>query len=233
MKIVFATNNRHKLQEVSAILGPAWELVTPASLGITEDIPETAPTLEGNALQKARYLYEHINSGQCNGVAKSAVGVPTFADDTGLEVTALDGAPGVYSARYAAMADENFYVAESAVGVPTFDDNNRLLLRNLQGAEDRSARFRTVIALILGGKEHLFEGRVEGRIIDEYRGTEGFGYDPIFVPEGCDQTFAQMPPEEKNAISHRARAVEKLCEFLDNYEFQITNYDQVKQNHTL
>ncbi len=220
MKIVFATNNRHKLQEVSAILGPAWELVTPASLGITEDIPETAPTLEGNALQKARYLYEHINSGQCNGVAKSAVGVPTFADDTGLEVTALDGAPGVRSARYAGDRHD-------------FDDNNRLLLRNLQGAEDRSARFRTVIALILGGKEHLFEGRVEGRIIDEYRGTEGFGYDPIFVPEGCDQTFAQMPPEEKNAISHRARAVEKLCEFLDNYEFQITNYDQVKQNHTL
>ncbi len=220
MKIVFATNNRHKLQEVSAILGPAWELVTPASLGITEDIPETAPTLEGNALQKARYLYERT-------------GLDCFADDTGLEVTALDGAPGVYSARYAAMADENFCVAESAVGVPTFDDNNRLLLRNLQGAEDRSARFRTVIALILGGKEHLFEGRVEGRITGEYRGTEGFGYDPIFVPEGCDQTFAQMPPEEKNAISHRARAVEKLCEFLDNYEFQITNYDQVKQNHTL
>ena len=220
MKIVFATNNRHKLQEVSAILGPAWELVTPASLGITEDIPETAPTLEGNALQKARYLYERINDGTRNGVAKSAVGVPTFADDTGLEVTALDGAPGVRSARYAGDRHD-------------FDDNNRLLLRNLQGAEDRSARFRTVIALILGGKEHLFEGRVEGRIIDEYRGTEGFGYDPIFVPEGCDQTFAQMPPEEKNAISHRARAVEKLCEFLDNYEFQITNYDQVKQNHTL
>ena len=205
MKIVFATNNRHKLQEVSAILGPAWELVTPASLGITEDIPETAPTLEGNALQKARYLYEHINSGQCNGVAKSAVGVPTFADDTGLEVTALDGAPGVRSARYAGDRHD-------------FDDNNRLLLRNLQGAEDRSARFRTVIALILGGKEHLFEGRVEGRIIDEYRGTEGFGYDPIFVPEGCDQTFAQMPPEEKNAISHRARAVEKLKDFLSDIQ---------------
>ncbi len=207
MKIVFATNNRHKLQEAAAILGPGFELSTPTSLGITEDIPETADTLEGNALQKARYIYERTS-------------LDCFADDTGLEVAALGGAPGVRSARYAGDRHD-------------FDDNNRLLLRNLQGADDRSARFRTVIALILGGKEYLFEGRVEGRIIDEYRGTEGFGYDPIFVPEGCDQTFAQMPPEEKNAISHRARAVEKLCEFLDNYEFQITNYDQVKQNHTL
>jgi XTP/dITP diphosphohydrolase len=188
MQIVFATNNKHKLEEVSAILGAGWELVTPASLGITEDIPETAETLEGNALQKARYVHERT-------------GLDCFADDTGLEVTVLDGAPGVRSARYAGDSHD-------------FDSNNRLLLRNLEGMADRSARFRTVIALILGGEEHLFEGRVEGRIIDEYRGTEGFGYDPIFVPEGGEATFAEMPLEEKNAISHRARAVEKLKDFL-------------------
>jgi XTP/dITP diphosphohydrolase len=227
MKLVFATNNKHKLEEVSAILGTGFELVTPARLGITEDIPETQETLEGNALQKARYLRERT-------------GLDVFADDTGLEVTALGGAPGVYSARYAAVGDADFCVAKSAVGVisldnphadlrstggprsmiaiPTFDDNNRLLLRNLEGAADRSARFRTVIALILDGREHLFEGTVEGRIIEEYRGTEGFGYDPVFIPEGCDRTFAEMPAAEKNAISHRARAVEKLREFLLDYE---------------
>ncbi len=189
MRIVFATNNRHKLEEVGAILGPGWELVTPASLGITEDIPETADTLEGNALQKARYIYERT-------------GLDCFADDTGLEVAALGGAPGVRSARYAGDHHD-------------FDDNNRLLLGNLEGAADRSARFRTVIALILGGEEHLFEGRVEGRIIDEYRGTGGFGYDPVFAPEGSRKTFAEMPAAEKNAISHRARAVEKLNQYLN------------------
>lgn len=188
MQIVFATNNRHKLEEVSAILGPDPELVTPASLGITEDIPETADTLEGNALQKARYIYERT-------------GRDCFADDTGLEVAALGGAPGVRSARYAGDAHD-------------FDANNRLLLSNLQGKEDRSARFRTVMALILGGREYLFEGRVEGSIIDEYRGTKGFGYDPVFVPDGSDATFAEMPSDRKNAISHRARAVEKLKDFL-------------------
>ncbi|MDR2882662.1 MAG: RdgB/HAM1 family non-canonical purine NTP pyrophosphatase [Alistipes sp.] len=206
MKIVFATNNSHKLAEVSAILGPGWELVTPASLGITEDIPETGDTLEDNALQKARYLYERINGERSDGVTESVVGVPTFADDTGLEVAALGGAPGVRSARYAGDRHD-------------FDDNNRLLLRNLEGAADRSARFRTVIALIIDGREHLFEGRVEGRIVDGYRGTEGFGYDPIFAPAGSTATFAEMPPEEKNAMSHRARAVEKLARFLKiNYE---------------
>ncbi len=188
MKIIFATNNRHKLEEVSAILGKDFELVTPADCGITEDIPETQPTLEGNALQKARYIHERT-------------GADCFADDTGLEVTALGGEPGVRSARYAGDAHD-------------FDDNNRLLLKNLKGAADRSARFRTVIALILDGEEHLFEGRVEGAIIDEYRGTGGFGYDPIFVPEGSGATFAEMSAEHKNAISHRARAVEKLAEFL-------------------
>jgi XTP/dITP diphosphohydrolase len=188
MKIVFATANRHKLQEVAAILGAGFELVTPADMGITEDIPETSDTLMGNALQKAHYIYDRT-------------GVDCFADDTGLEVTALGGAPGVHSARYAGEAHD-------------FAANNRLLLSNLAGAADRSARFRTVIALILGGEEHLFEGTVEGRIIDEYRGGEGFGYDPIFVPEGYKQTFAEMPAEQKNSISHRARAVEKLATFL-------------------
>ncbi|MDR2912237.1 MAG: RdgB/HAM1 family non-canonical purine NTP pyrophosphatase [Alistipes sp.] len=193
MKIVFATNNRHKLQEVAAILGPGVELVTPRDMCITEDIPETADTLEGNALQKVRYIFERT-------------GVDCFSDDTGLEVTTLGGAPGVYSARYAAMA---------GAGAPAdFGANNRLLLKNLEGAEDRSARFRTVVALIAGGHEHLFEGEVRGRIIDEYRGTGGFGYDPIFIPEGGTQTFAEMTAEQKNAISHRARAVEKLKNYL-------------------
>jgi XTP/dITP diphosphohydrolase len=194
MRLVFATNNRHKLAEVSAILGSAVELVTPAELGITEDIPETADTLEGNALLKARYIFERT-------------GLDCFADDTGLEVTALGGAPGVYSARYAGEAHD-------------FDDNNRLLLKNLADATDRSARFRTVIALIVneGGtpREHLFEGRVDGRIIDEYRGSGGFGYDPIFIPEGGEATFAEMTAAQKNAISHRARAVEKLAAFLSS-----------------
>jgi XTP/dITP diphosphohydrolase len=192
MRVVFATNNRHKLEEVSAILGPGWELVTPAALGITEDIPETAETLEGNALQKARYVHDRT-------------GLSVFADDTGLEVTALGGAPGVRSARYAGEHHD-------------FDDNNRLLLKNMAGVADRSARFRTVIALILDGREHLFEGRVEGRIIEEYRGTGGFGYDPVFAPEDSRKTFAEMSPDEKNAISHRARAVEKLADFLSKYQ---------------
>jgi XTP/dITP diphosphohydrolase len=195
-RLVFATNNRHKLEEVSAILGAEWELATPAALGITEDIPETQETLEGNALQKARYIYERT-------------GLDCFADDTGLEVAALGGAPGVRSARYAGDRHD-------------FDDNNRMLLKNLAGVQDRSARFRTVIALILGGEEHLFEGRVEGRIIDEYRGDGGFGYDPVFIPEGSERTFAQMPPEQKNAISHRARAVERLAIFLSENHPPIT-----------
>ena len=188
MKIVFATNNKHKLEEASAILGPDFELKTPADCGITEDIPETQPTLEGNALQKARYIYERT-------------GLDCFADDTGLEVAALRGAPGVRSARYA--GDEH-----------DFDRNTALLLRNLESGADRSARFRTVIALIVGGEEYLFDGIVNGRIIDEYRGTGGFGYDPVFVPEGCSETFAEMSAEQKNAVSHRARAVEKLSDFL-------------------
>ena len=187
-KLIFATNNAHKLSEVQAVLGDAFTLVTLRECGITEDIPETAATLEGNALQKARYIYEKT-------------GADCFADDTGLEVDALNGAPGVHSARYATDGHD-------------FAANNRLLLKNLEGVENRSAHFRTVIALILGGKEYLFEGRVEGRIATEESGCEGFGYDPLFVPSGEIITFAQMSAEAKNAISHRGRAVAKLVNFL-------------------
>ncbi len=189
MKLIFATNNRHKLEEVSQKLGPGFELSTPRDHGITEEIPETAETLEGNALQKARYLYERTRA-DC------------FSDDTGMEVDALDGAPGVRSARYAGEAHDNAA-------------NRALLLKNMEGKTDRRARFRTVIALILGGKEYLFEGRVEGTIGTEEIGREGFGYDPLFIPEDQTKTFAEMTLEEKGRISHRGRAVEKLAEFLN------------------
>ena len=187
-EIIFATNNSHKLGEVQALLECKFALKTLRDCGITEDIPETAETLEGNALQKAHYVYERT-------------GADCFADDTGLEVDALGGAPGVRSARYA--GDEH-----------DFDANNALLLNNLEGESNRKARFRTVIALILNNKEYLFEGIVEGKIIDHMTGSEGFGYDPMFVPEGETRTFAEMSADEKNAISHRGRAVAKLVEFL-------------------
>lgn len=187
-RLIFATNNAHKLGEVQALLGDAFELVTLRECGITEDIPETADTLEGNALQKARYVYKKT-------------GMDCFADDTGLEVDALGGAPGVHSARYATDGHD-------------FAANNRLLLKNLEGITDRTARFRTVIALILDGVEYTFEGRVEGTIATAESGSEGFGYDPLFVPSGEIITFAQMSAEAKNAISHRGRAVAKLVNFL-------------------
>ena len=188
MKILFATNNAHKLAEVRAVLGDDFTLVTPRDCGVTEEVPETQPTLEGNAAQKARYLYERT-------------GCDCFADDTGLEVEALGGAPGVHSARYATDGHD-------------FAANNRLLLRNLEGAANRRARFRTVICLILGGEEHFFEGIVEGRIAEPESGTEGFGYDPLFVPDGSDRSFARMNAEEKNALSHRGRAVRQLADYL-------------------
>ncbi len=187
MKILFATNNRHKLEEVENLLPAGFELTTPRDCGVTEDIPETAPTLEGNALQKARYLYERT-------------GLDCFADDTGLEVEALGGAPGVRSARYATDGHDP-------------EANNRLLMRSLEGATSRRAQFRTVIALIIGGDEYLFEGVVKGEIATTYSGSEGFGYDPIFIPEGECRTFAQMTMEEKGAISHRGRATRALVEF--------------------
>ncbi|MCI5716810.1 MAG: RdgB/HAM1 family non-canonical purine NTP pyrophosphatase [Alistipes sp.] len=188
MKIVFATNNAHKLREVSQALGDTFTLVTPRECGITEDIPENEPTLEGNALAKARYI-------------RSRTGLDCFADDTGLEVEALGGEPGVHSARYATDGHDD-------------EANKRLLLERLADKENRRARFRTAIALIDGDGEHLFEGIVEGRIAREEHGADGFGYDPLFVPEGEERTFAQMSAEEKNAISHRGRAVRLLAEHL-------------------
>ena len=184
MKIVFATNNAHKLSEVSAVLGNAFELVTLREVGITEDIPETGATLDENASIKARYVYERT-------------GLNCFADDTGLEVEALDGAPGVHSARYATDGHD-------------FAANNRKLLRELEGRVNRKARFRTVISLIVDGVERQVEGIVEGEITTSESGAEGFGYDPLFMPEGYDSTFAEMSAEEKNAISHRGRAVKNL-----------------------
>ena len=188
MNIIFATNNCHKLEEVQAVLGEGFRLTTPRELGIMEDIPEEQDTLEGNASQKARYLYERT-------------GKNCFADDTGLEVAALGGAPGVRSARYAGPGHDS-------------QKNMELLLNNMAGKTDRRARFRTVISLILDGEEHLFEGTVEGTILDAPCGEAGFGYDPVFVPEGYDTTFAEMSAEAKNAISHRGRAVARLAAFL-------------------
>ena len=188
MKIVFATNNAHKLGEVSQVVGDKFELVTLRECGITEDIPEDAPTLEGNALAKARYVY-------------SRTGLNCFADDTGLEVDALGGEPGVRSARYATDGHDD-------------EANKRLLLERMQGVENRAAQFRTAVALILDSKEYLFEGIVRGDIATEEHGEGGFGYDPLFFPEGGEKTFAEMSAEAKNEISHRGRAVRKLAEFL-------------------
>ena len=195
-EIIMATNNAHKLEEVRQILGNKFLVKGLAEIGCHEDIPETADTLEGNALQKARYVHEHY-------------GVDCFADDTGLEVTALEGAPGVYTARFGAM---NGY-GESHDA----DANIQCLLDKLEEAEDRTARFRTVVALVQNGEEHLFEGIVEGEILIQEVGEGGFGYDPIFAPlEGNGLAFAQMSAEDKNAISHRGRAIMKLVEFLKN-----------------
>ena len=187
-KLVVATNNAHKLEEIAAILGDEMELLSLKDINCHADIPETADTLEGNARQKAMYIYENY-------------GMDCFADDTGLEVDALNGSPGVFSARYAGDGHDS-------------EANMQKLLKELKGKENRKAQFRTAICLIMEGKEYLFEGIVKGTIIEEKRGGAGFGYDPIFVPEGYDQTFAELGNDIKNTISHRARAVEKLCKFL-------------------
>ena len=187
-KLVVATNNAHKLEEIAAILGDDMELLSLKDIHCDADIPETADTLEGNARQKAMYIYENY-------------GMDCFADDTGLEVEALNGAPGVYSARYAGDGHDS-------------EANMQKLLHELEDKENRKAQFRTAICLILEGKEYLFEGIVKGEIIKEKRGGAGFGYDPIFVPEGHELTFAELGNDIKNTISHRARAVEKLCLFL-------------------
>ena len=196
MKIVFATNNQHKLQEIREILGDQFEILSLADIGCHEDIPETGNTLEANAHQKAEYVFDHYH-------------IDCFADDTGLEVDALGGAPGVHSARYAEGTDHNS------------EANMAKLLRELGDNDNRKARFRTVISLIQmeGGnpvcsREYQFEGVVEGRIDREKHGSEGFGYDPVFIPEGYDKIFAELGEEIKNQISHRARAVKKLAEWL-------------------
>lgn len=200
MKIVFATNNHHKLQEIRNILGSEFEIVSLKDIGCDVDIPETGNTLEENAMQKAQYVYDHYN-------------LSCFADDTGLEVEALNGEPGVHSARYAEGTDHDS------------EANMAKLLSNLEGKDNRKARFRTVIALIQKQdvcpcgctsikKVNRFEGIVDGSIATEKHGTAGFGYDPIFIPEGYDNSFAELGESIKNGISHRARAVAKLAEYL-------------------
>lgn len=188
MKIVFATNNEHKLSEIRSILGDTIEVLSLKDIGCNVDIPETGTTLEENALQKAQYIYDHYHT-------------DVFADDTGLEVDALGGAPGVYSARYAGDGHDS-------------EANMTKLLHELGENNNRQARFRTVIALIQQGEVHEFDGIVNGDIIRERRGGEGFGYDPIFQPDGYDQTFAELGSEIKNTISHRARATQKLADYL-------------------
>ena len=187
--MVFATNNRHKLDEIRSILGTSYTIVPMDEIGCSEDIPETAGTLEGNALLKAQHIKTHY-------------GYDCFADDTGLEVKVLNNAPGVYSARYAGESKDP-------------KANMRKVIKEMENQIDCSARFRTVIALLLGEKEYLFEGIVEGKLIEEARGNAGFGYDPVFVPEGFMETFAEMGVDVKNKISHRAKAVEQLKKFLD------------------
>lgn len=188
MKLVFATNNLHKLEEIHRLLDGVHEIISLEQINCHDDIPEDYDTLQDNALQKARYVKEHY-------------GYDCFADDTGLEVEALDNRPGVYSARYAGPAK----LAE---------DNMKKILSEMEGKTNRKAQFRTVIALILEGKEYLFEGNVEGDILTEKHGVTGFGYDPIFRPDGYKESFAEMDMDEKNRIGHRGRAVQKLAAFL-------------------
>ncbi len=192
MQIIFASNNKNKIREIKHVLGNSFTLLSLNDINMEEDIPEDEPTLEGNAIHKARYIFR-------------ATGMNVFADDTGLEVEALDGKPGTHSARF---AGEN----------KNSDANIEKLLTLLDNSTNRKARFRTVIALIIGGKEHLFEGIIYGTILKEKRGSEGFGYDPVFVPEGKKMTFAEMDLDEKNRISHRSRAFEKLKSFLSSYQ---------------
>ena len=190
MEIIFATGNRHKLEEAQQILGDKYTLKTPADFGITEDIPETADTIEGNALQKVQYIWDKVR-------------MPCFADDTGLFVDALDGAPGVRSARYAGEDKKA-------------EDNVKKLLQEMEGRSDRSARFRCIVALVMDGQPKLFEGKVEGVITTAPSGNGGFGYDPVFAPEkyGKERTFSELTAQEKNEISHRGEAMRLLAEYL-------------------
>ena len=188
MKLVFATNNEHKVNEIKKLLGDTIELLSLNDIGCNDDIPEDQATLEGNAAQKSFFIYNKY-------------GVNCFADDTGLEIEALNGEPGVYSARYAGEERNP-------------ENNMNLVLDKLSIIKNRKARFRTVISLVIDGHETQFEGVVEGHILEEKRGKTGFGYDPIFLPEESNLSFAQMPLDEKNKISHRARAVQKLIEYI-------------------
>ena len=190
MKLVFATNNLHKLNEIKNLIGSDIEIVSLLEIGCTDDIPERGTTLETNASQKSLYIF---NKFKCN----------CFADDTGLEIVSLNRRPGVYSARYAGEECN-------------FEDNMNKVLSEMQGFKNREACFRTVISLIISGKEIQFEGRVDGTILTAKHGNKGFGYDPIFQPDGYDQTFAEMPLDIKNSISHRGKAVKKLIEYLEN-----------------
>ena len=189
MKLVFATNNQNKVNEVQSLLPSHITILSLKDIGCEEDIPETQPTIEGNAIQKAQYVKEHY-------------GYDCFADDTGLEVNALNGEPGVFSARYAGSQRNA-------------DDNMNKLLTELQDKEDRSAHFKTVVALILNGEQHTFEGICEGTIIKQKKGEKGFGYDPIFMATGFEETFAQISLAEKNRVGHRGKAVQKLIGFLN------------------
>lgn len=189
MELIFATNNAHKLEEVQAVIGDRFVLKSLDDIGCSDDIPETGHTFEENAGQKSQYLLDNF-------------GRDSFGDDSGLEVYALNGEPGVYSARYSGSRD--------------MERNIDLLLEKLGDNPDRRACFRTVISLRLNGQHHLFEGKIEGHILPQRKGEKGFGYDPIFVPEGYDRTFAEMEMSEKTAISHRTRAVEKMAAFLRN-----------------
>lgn len=188
MKLVFASNNKNKIAEIQQLIGDKFEIVSLQDIGCNEDIPETAETIEGNAILKAQYVYDKY-------------GLSCFADDTGLEIEALQGEPGVYSARYAGEQKNA-------------DDNMALVLQKLEHQTNRSAQFKTVIALNFGSEHFLFEGIVKGTITPVKRGNEGFGYDPIFQPEGFDVTFAEMSMQQKSTISHRGKAVEKLVNFL-------------------
>lgn len=189
MRLVFATNNKHKLEEISRMLGERFEIVSLEEIGCCEDIPEDYETLQENALAKARYVKEHY-------------GLDCFADDTGLEVEALDNRPGVYSARYAGPDKDS-------------QANMQKVLEEMKGMTNRKARFRTVIALLLNGKEYCFEGEVQGEILEVRQGAAGFGYDPVFRPLGYQESFAEMDMEEKNKISHRGKAVQELVGFLE------------------
>lgn len=194
MSLCFATNNSHKIQEIEALLGNEYKLLSLEDIGCSIELPEDQSTLEGNSLQKAQYVYKNF-------------GINCFADDTGLEVAALKGAPGVRSARYSGPEKDT-------------QKNMALLLKNLGNEEHREARFRTVITLIIEGKAHQFEGIIKGTIAKAYKGNEGFGYDPIFIPEGHNKTFAEMSKEEKNKISHRGMAIRKLVTYLKSIQSQ-------------